>query len=289
MTYTFADFESETVTTSGVIADPDKHILSIGRTDPDEDSPYAEGEEVAVIVHRTADGRHPLDGVTAEAKRERARRLCDILNGFRKPANTNLLPDQEIADAYNALDAVRRAGQIDYQRIGTDSVVARLTVSVDLDGGRHTARVSLLYIEPSAAHPDLVEPGSEQEQGWWAVRHVTAARGAEEPPQGICDSLASIAPSWANNRGVRPGGDQAEQGRDMTPRQTREAIEVIINGLLDDTAVEQAAQNHCGSLGLSARARGRVQRLTAQVASEIRDGSRDTVHTVADEHAADLD
>lgn len=38
------------------------------------------GEEVAVIVHRTCEGRFPLDGTVAGAKRDHAQRIVNALN-----------------------------------------------------------------------------------------------------------------------------------------------------------------------------------------------------------------
>jgi hypothetical protein len=55
---------------------PDKYILTIERVD-------AQGhgqEEVAVIVHRTADGKYPLDGEIVHRKRRMAQRIVDLLN-----------------------------------------------------------------------------------------------------------------------------------------------------------------------------------------------------------------
>lgn len=61
--YQWFDFEPEEDGAEGVVTDPDKHILTIA--DPD-------GEELAVIVHRTCNGKYPVDGDLANAKRRRA-------------------------------------------------------------------------------------------------------------------------------------------------------------------------------------------------------------------------
>ena len=53
---------------------PGKFILTIG-TNGDYGI-----EEVAVIVHRTCNGRYPIDGELANKKREDARFIVDALN-----------------------------------------------------------------------------------------------------------------------------------------------------------------------------------------------------------------
>lgn len=40
----------------------------------------SEGEEYALIAHRTCNGKFPLDGELAESKRERAQFIVDALN-----------------------------------------------------------------------------------------------------------------------------------------------------------------------------------------------------------------
>lgn len=40
----------------------------------------SEGEEYALIAHRTCNGDYPLDGELAESKRERAQFIVDALN-----------------------------------------------------------------------------------------------------------------------------------------------------------------------------------------------------------------
>jgi hypothetical protein len=65
--YLWFDFEEDDSTD----AIPDKYILSI----EDEN-----GEEVAVIVHRTCGGEYPLDGDVAERKRKNAQMIVDELN-----------------------------------------------------------------------------------------------------------------------------------------------------------------------------------------------------------------
>lgn len=54
---------------------PDKYVLTI--VDPD-------GEEMAVIVHRTVDGRFPLDGSVAKGKRRNAQLIVDALNKLNR-------------------------------------------------------------------------------------------------------------------------------------------------------------------------------------------------------------
>lgn len=70
--YGWSDFE-EDVSTDAI---PDKFILTIGELDEDG---YLDGE-IAIIVHRTCNGKFPLDGPVAEAKREQARMIVSALN-----------------------------------------------------------------------------------------------------------------------------------------------------------------------------------------------------------------
>lgn len=50
---------------------PDTYFLTIC---------YPDGEEMAVIVHRTVDGAFPLDGDLAKSKEARAQQIVDALN-----------------------------------------------------------------------------------------------------------------------------------------------------------------------------------------------------------------
>lgn len=50
---------------------PDTYFLTIC---------YPDGEEMAVIVHRTVDGKFPLDGEGAKQKEQRAQAIVDALN-----------------------------------------------------------------------------------------------------------------------------------------------------------------------------------------------------------------
>lgn len=68
---TWNDFESEPNITGDGSGDPDTHYLTIR----DED-----GEELAVICHRTCDGKYPLDGDLANRKRHNAQVIVDALN-----------------------------------------------------------------------------------------------------------------------------------------------------------------------------------------------------------------
>lgn len=70
------DFEPEPDTTGDGSGDPDKYILTIADGLGTEHWP----EEVAVIVHRTCDGRYPIDGDLANQKRHNAQVICDALN-----------------------------------------------------------------------------------------------------------------------------------------------------------------------------------------------------------------
>ena len=54
---------------------PDKYIITIWT--PGE-------EEMAVIVHRTCDGKYPLDGDVANEKLLNAQQIVDALNYFSK-------------------------------------------------------------------------------------------------------------------------------------------------------------------------------------------------------------
>lgn len=41
---------------------------------------HPDGEEMAVIIHRTVDGEFPLDGIVAKSKEADAQRIVDALN-----------------------------------------------------------------------------------------------------------------------------------------------------------------------------------------------------------------
>jgi hypothetical protein len=41
-----------------------------------------DGEEHAIIIHRTVGGKYPLDGPVAVAKTARADQICDALNAY---------------------------------------------------------------------------------------------------------------------------------------------------------------------------------------------------------------
>lgn len=68
------DFEPEPEVTGDGSGDPDKHILTIVNY-PGEDN-----DEIAVIVHRTCDGKYPIDGVLADRKRRIAEVIVAALN-----------------------------------------------------------------------------------------------------------------------------------------------------------------------------------------------------------------
>lgn len=67
--YDWTDFEAET---------------DLGNPDDREGVYYLtirdEGEELAILVHRTCGGRNPLDGKFAERRRRDAQRIVDALN-----------------------------------------------------------------------------------------------------------------------------------------------------------------------------------------------------------------
>lgn len=70
-TCTWNDFEREPEITGDGSGDPDTWYLTIR----DED-----GEEIAVICHRTVDGKYPIDGDVANRKRHNAQVIVDALN-----------------------------------------------------------------------------------------------------------------------------------------------------------------------------------------------------------------
>lgn len=70
------DFEPEPQTTGDGSGDPDKQILTIATDD---------GEELAVIVHRTCHGGFPIDGPTANHKRALAEHIVTTLNTYNQP------------------------------------------------------------------------------------------------------------------------------------------------------------------------------------------------------------
>lgn len=69
--FRWTGWERETEMTGDGSGDPDKYLITI--LDP-------EGEEYAHIVHRTAGGMFPLDGVIAKKKEERAVQITAALN-----------------------------------------------------------------------------------------------------------------------------------------------------------------------------------------------------------------
>lgn len=75
-TVAWLDFEPEPDITGDGSGDPDKWILTIADGLGTSDWP----EEVAVIVHRTCDGKYPIDGDLANKKRRNAQAICDALN-----------------------------------------------------------------------------------------------------------------------------------------------------------------------------------------------------------------
>lgn len=70
------DFEPEPDGTGDGSGDPDKHILTIA---------YPDGEELAVIVHRTCDSDFPIDGPVARHKRALARHIVYALDTYDPP------------------------------------------------------------------------------------------------------------------------------------------------------------------------------------------------------------
>lgn len=70
--YDFTDWQSEAAGT----ADGREGVHYIEIRDPD-------GEEAAIIVHRTIDGQFPLDGPAAAAKMQLAETIVDALNSER--------------------------------------------------------------------------------------------------------------------------------------------------------------------------------------------------------------
>ena len=71
---TWRDFESEPELTGDGSGDPDAWYLTIC----DED-----GEEIAVIAHRTVGNKYPIDGDLANKKRRNAQVIVDALNENR--------------------------------------------------------------------------------------------------------------------------------------------------------------------------------------------------------------
>lgn len=75
------DFEPEPDGTGDGSGDPDKHILTIAVVEKDGSM----GDEIAVIVHRTCDGKYPIDGVLANEKRRHAEVIVAALNQQHGP------------------------------------------------------------------------------------------------------------------------------------------------------------------------------------------------------------
>ena len=77
ITVAWYDFEPEPDITGDGSGDPDTHYLTIAVVEPSDGS---KGDEIAVICHRTCDGKYPIDGVLANEKRRRAQVIVDALN-----------------------------------------------------------------------------------------------------------------------------------------------------------------------------------------------------------------
>lgn len=65
------DFEAEPDMTGDGSGDPDTYYLTIA---------WPDGEELAVICHRTVGGKWPIDGELADSKRRNAQMIVDALN-----------------------------------------------------------------------------------------------------------------------------------------------------------------------------------------------------------------
>lgn len=76
--YDWVGWEAEPEMTGDGSGDPDKHFITI--RDP-------EGEEYALIVHRTVGGKFPLDGDVANEKIARADRIVAALNASLRGGN----------------------------------------------------------------------------------------------------------------------------------------------------------------------------------------------------------
>lgn len=74
------DFESEPEMTGDGSGDPEKHYLTIA---------YPDGEELAVIVHRTCGGKFPIDGELADSKRRAAQHIVAALDAYPFPFPTD--------------------------------------------------------------------------------------------------------------------------------------------------------------------------------------------------------
>lgn len=75
--YDWVGWEAEPETTNDGSGDPEKHFLTV--RDP-------EGEEYALIVHRTVGGKYPLDGDLAQEKIAKAKNIVAALNAEAGPA-----------------------------------------------------------------------------------------------------------------------------------------------------------------------------------------------------------
>lgn len=73
---------------------PDKYILTIADAD---------GEEIAVIVHRTLDDTFPLDGRLAEKKRQDATLIVRALNALAESKMAKILESRH-AVFHNSMD-----------------------------------------------------------------------------------------------------------------------------------------------------------------------------------------
>lgn len=74
--YQWFDFEEDKYVSTDEI--PGKWVLTIA---------YPDGEELAVIIHRDCDGKYPIDGPKADAKRAQAQMIVDALNAFKGANN----------------------------------------------------------------------------------------------------------------------------------------------------------------------------------------------------------
>src|SRR4051794_23896356 len=88
------DFEPEPDGTGDGSGDPDKHILTIAIGLGTISWP----EEIAVIVHRTCDGKYPIDGDLANRKRRHAQIIVAALNHDHDGRSFAVLFDPSVPD-----------------------------------------------------------------------------------------------------------------------------------------------------------------------------------------------
>lgn len=81
LTVAWYDFEPEPDITGDGSGDPDTHYLTIAVVERDG----SKGDEIAVICHRTCDGKYPIDGILANEKRRHAQTVVDALNHQHGP------------------------------------------------------------------------------------------------------------------------------------------------------------------------------------------------------------